>query len=82
MSVITIDHVTKQFGDTVVLKEFTDEFKEGEFITLLGPSGCGKTTMLRMIAGFEKPSSGEIRIDGDLVSSRAQDPQKAKGRDS
>ena len=70
MSVITIDHVTKQFGDTVVLKEFTDEFKEGEFITLLGPSGCGKTTMLRMIAGFEKPSSGEIRIDGDLVSSR------------
>ena len=37
MSVITIDHVTKQFGDTVVLKEFTDEFKEGEFITLLGP---------------------------------------------
>ena len=70
MSVITIDHVTKQFGDTVVLREFTDEFKEGEFITLLGPSGCGKTTMLRMIAGFEKPSSGEIRIDGDLVSSR------------
>ena len=70
MSVITIDHVTKQFGDTVVLREFTDEFKEGEFITLLGSSGCGKTTMLRMIAGFEKPSSGEIRIDGDLVSSR------------
>lgn len=70
MSIITIDHVTKQFGDTVVLKEFTDEFRDGEFITLLGPSGCGKTTMLRMIAGFEKPSSGEIRIDGETVSSR------------
>ena len=57
MSVITIDHVTKQFGDTVVLREFTDEFKEGEFITLLGPSGCGKTTMLRMIAGEREAST-------------------------
>ncbi len=69
MSVITLDHVTKKYGDSVVLNDFTDEFGDGEFITLLGPSGCGKTTMLRMIAGFEKPSSGEIRIDGKTVSS-------------
>ena len=47
MSVITINHVTKSFGDVTVLKEFTEEFQDGEFITFLGPSGCGKTTMLR-----------------------------------
>ncbi len=68
MASVTIKNVTKAFGDNIVLKEFSDTFKDGEFITLLGPSGCGKTTMLRMIAGFEKPSSGEIYIDGQLVS--------------
>jgi iron(III) transport system ATP-binding protein len=69
MSVITIDKITRRFKDGfLLLEEFSDVFADKEFITLLGPSGCGKTTMLRMIAGFEKPSSGEIRIDDMVVN--------------
>ena len=70
MSNITIRNVKKCFGDTVVLRDFTQEFREGEFITLLGPSGCGNTTMLRMIAGFERPTQGEIAIGEQVVSSK------------
>ena len=55
MSSITLNEVTKSYGSVQVIRKFSSVFRDREFVTLLGPSGCGKTTMLRMIAGFEKP---------------------------
>jgi spermidine/putrescine transport system ATP-binding protein len=60
--------VTKRFDQFVAVNDLSLELGRGEFFTLLGPSGCGKTTTLRMIAGFERPSQGEIRIEGDDVA--------------
>ena len=80
MSVITIDKVTKYFDKVEVIKEFTERIGDKEFVTLLGPSGCGKTTMLRIIAGFEKPTSGEVHIDDTVVSSaRSFVPPERRG---
>ncbi len=65
---IRLDNVTKAFGEQVVLKGINLEILENEFVTLLGPSGCGKTTILRIIGGFETPSSGEVTLMGkDLL---------------
>lgn len=61
--------VKKQFGDQQIVKGLDVDIYKGEFLTLLGPSGCGKTTTLRMIAGFEHPTSGEILLDGKNVAS-------------
>jgi len=61
--------VTKRFGDLLAVDDLDLDLASGEFFTLLGPSGCGKTTTLRMIAGFERPSEGEIRIEGADVAS-------------
>ncbi|MBO5528100.1 MAG: ABC transporter ATP-binding protein [Bacilli bacterium] len=68
-TIISLKHVVKSFEDgVVVVDDFNLDVKEGEFITILGPSGCGKTTTLRMIAGFELPSSGEILLNGEDIS--------------
>lgn len=65
-------NVCKSFDeDTAVIKNLDLEIKKGEFLTLLGPSGCGKTTTLRMIAGFEIPTSGAIIIDEEDVTNKA-----------
>ena len=69
MATVTIKNLTKSYGGTQVLKELNATFRDGEFVTLLGPSGCGKTTTLRLIAGFEQPTSGEIWIGDTMVSS-------------
>ncbi|MFN4171012.1 MAG: ABC transporter ATP-binding protein [Pseudorhodobacter sp.] len=76
MSYLEIEHLEKSFGATRVVKDFNLGIEKGEFVSLLGPSGCGKTTVLRMVAGFETPSSGAIRIDGqDVVSTRPNQRQ-------
>jgi len=67
-AVISIDHVTKRFGAFVAVDDAHFDIARGEFFSMLGPSGCGKTTTLRMIAGFEQPSTGEIRLDGKDMS--------------
>jgi spermidine/putrescine transport system ATP-binding protein len=61
---VELEGVTKRFGDFVAVRALDLAIEAGEFFTLLGPSGCGKTTTLRMVAGFEEPSEGRVRIDG------------------
>ena len=67
-AVIELEHVSKRFGDFVAVHEAHFNIARGEFFAMLGPSGCGKTTTLRMIAGFETPSSGAIKLEGVDVS--------------
>ena len=64
--------MTKKFGNVYAVDKFDALIRDGEFVSILGPSGCGKTTMLRMIAGFEKATEGEISI-GDQIVSKAGD---------
>ena len=66
--VIAVEEVTKRYGDFVAVALADFDIRRAEFFSMLGPSGCGKTTMLRMIAGFETPSSGQIRLEGADVS--------------
>ena len=68
MAFLDISHLEKSFGATRVVKDFNLAVEKGEFVSFLGPSGCGKTTVLRMIAGFETPTSGAIAIDGRNVT--------------
>lgn len=71
MSYLTLENVTKQFGDVVVVDKFNLGIEKGEFVSFLGPSGCGKTTTLRMVAGFELPTSGRITLDGVDITDKA-----------
>lgn len=65
---IEINQVCKAYGNSLILNDLNLSVYHGEFLTLLGPSGCGKTTLLRLISGFEQPSSGEILINGQCVN--------------
>ena len=66
---VSIRNVKKHFGDFVALSNISLDITDNEFFTLLGPSGCGKTTLLRMIAGFESTTAGEIWLYGDEIES-------------
>jgi multiple sugar transport system ATP-binding protein len=70
MAEIVIRNLRKEFGDFTAVQSSTFTIEDGEFFMLLGPSGCGKTTTLRMIAGLELPTSGEIFIDGEEVGQK------------
>jgi putative spermidine/putrescine transport system ATP-binding protein len=65
---LDVQNLTKTYGTTTVVKSVSFAFEKGEFISLLGPSGCGKTTILRMIAGFETPNAGSIKVDGQDIT--------------
>jgi spermidine/putrescine transport system ATP-binding protein len=67
-SVVVLDQVVKRFGSVVAVDRLTLEIRRGEFFSMLGPSGCGKTTTLRLIGGFEMPTEGVVRLDGQDVT--------------
>jgi putative spermidine/putrescine transport system ATP-binding protein len=73
---LRIEKLVKSFGPTQVVKGVDLSFAKGEFVTLLGPSGCGKTTILRMVAGFEMPTSGSIRVEGQDITGLAPNRRK------
>ena len=62
---IKVDHLTKKFGDLLVLDDISFEVKKGEFVCVVGPTGCGKTTFLNLLTRIYQPSSGELYIDGE-----------------
>lgn len=67
-NMVQLKNITKKFGKDTAVNNLNLSVRSGEFLTLLGPSGCGKTTTLRMIAGFEKPTEGEVWIDNQQVA--------------
>src|SRR5256886_1333787 len=69
MAGVEIRHLSKRFGQLHAVDDVDLSIREGEFLVLLGPSGCGKTTLLRMIAGLERPTAGEIHIGGERLCS-------------
>ena len=68
MTFLDLSDVRKNYGSQTVVHKFDLDVERGEFISFLGPSGCGKTTTLRMVAGFETPTAGAIRIDGKDIT--------------
>ena len=72
-SFIQINGISKHFGNVKAVDDVSFQIKEGEFFSLLGPSGCGKTTLLRLLAGFEYPTSGNLLLDGSDITALPPD---------
>ena len=70
MNHLTLSNINKEFDGAAVVRDFNLEVEKGEFVSFLGPSGCGKTTTLRMVAGFETPTSGSIMLDGEDITDK------------
>ena len=68
--IISVSHLTKRFGDLVVLRDISFEVNKGEVISLIGPSGTGKSTLLRALNMLEPPTSGDIRVNGELITAK------------
>ena len=68
MASVTLSKLNKKFGNTLAVKNVSVDIADGEFLVFVGPSGCGKTTTLRMVAGLESLSNGEIRIGDRIVN--------------
>lgn len=76
MGFLELVDISKQYGSTTAVDAFNLQVESGEFVSFLGPSGCGKTTTLRMIAGFETPTAGQIRVHGvDITQTRPNQRQ-------
>jgi putative spermidine/putrescine transport system ATP-binding protein len=71
MTHLALTDISKEYAGTTVVQDFNLDVKKGEFVSFLGPSGCGKTTTLRMIAGFEKPTSGRVTLDDADITEKA-----------
>ncbi len=71
MTHLALTDISKQFGSTTVVKDFNLDVKKGEFVSFLGPSGCGKTTTLRMVAGFETPTTGRVTLDDADITNKS-----------
>jgi ABC-type sugar transport system ATPase subunit len=78
---IEVEHVSKSFGERVVINELSLHIEKSERLVLFGPSGCGKTTILRLLAGLEIPEQGSIRIDGRLVTNAGKNLVPPEKRD-
>ena len=74
MNNLKIENISKTYGQLDILKNIDLNIEDGEFLVLVGPSGCGKSTTLRIIAGLEEPSEGEVYIGGEIVNDR--DPSR------
>ena len=68
MSKVSLNNLTKDYGKTRALSDFSFVSQENEFVVVVGPSGCGKSTLLNLVAGLEKPTSGSVHVDGENIT--------------